>query len=291
MMMTFDIKLFSGILRRSFVGTKGTNARLTPYRLMMLLVLAFFYLLVEMTNRLCLLLDRILFPRAASLDVFEPVFILGPPRCGTTLLHRLLSHDQERFTSMRLWEILFAPSIIQKKVLSFVGRIDRRIGDPGERLIKKLENSFFSSFRRIHPIGLFEIEEDSVLLLHIFGTSFLIFAFPFFDLLEPYLYFDSKMPERRRRKIMAFYRRCLQNHLFVFGRRRHFLSKNPFFSPFPLSLAQTFPDGKFIFIARDPREVVPSTLSPDHGFLSILHESGGNLSRPRPDPGDPAPLL
>ena len=259
--MTFDFRLFFTVLRRSLIGTKGTNVRLTARRVLLLLILSPIYVVVELINWFCLLLDMVLFPRAILEIAHEPVFILGPPRCGTTLLHRLISYDKEQFTSMRLWEILFAPSVTQKKILSFMGRIDRLLGDPGERLITAIEKRLMASFRIIHPIGLFEVEEDSVLLLHIFGTSFLTFMFPFPDALEPYFYFDIKMPESRRRKILAFYRRCVQNHLYAFGRGRRFLSKNPFFSSFPASLAEAFPDGKFIFIARDPQDVVPSMLS------------------------------
>ena len=268
--MTFDFQLLYQVIRRSLIGTRGTNVRLTAYRVMLLFILCPVYILVELINWLCLLLDKVFFPRAARVTVQTPVFILGPPRCGTTLLHRLLSYDEEQFTSMRLWEILFAPSVIQKKFLRFTGRIDRMMGDPGERLIKAIEKRLMASFRVIHPIGLFEVEEDSVLLLHIFGTSFLLFVFPFIEVMEPYLYFDTKMPEPRRRKIMAFYRRCLQNHLYAFGRGRRFLSKNPFFSPFPSSLSETFPDGKFILIARDPKDVVPSTLSLTTAFFHFF---------------------
>jgi omega-hydroxy-beta-dihydromenaquinone-9 sulfotransferase len=259
--MTFDFRLLYNVLRRSLIDTKGTNVWLSVRRVLLLLILCPVYIMIEFINWLSLLLDKVLFPRAILETVQTPVFILGPPRCGTTLLHRLLSYDEEQFTAMRLWEIFFAPSVIQKKILCFLGRIDRIMGDPGERIIKALEKRLMASFRVIHPIGLFEVEEDSVLLLHIFGTSFLLFVFPFLDVMEPYLYFDTKMPESRRRKIMAFYRRCLQNHLYAFGRGRRFLSKNPFFSPFPSSLAETFPDGKFILIVRDPKDVVPSMLS------------------------------
>jgi hypothetical protein len=60
---------------------------------------------------------------------------------------------------------------------------------------------------------------------------------------------------------MGFYRRCVQNHLYVFGREKRFLSKNPLFSTMVGSLNETFSDAKFICMVRTPFETVPSAIS------------------------------
>ena len=60
---------------------------------------------------------------------------------------------------------------------------------------------------------------------------------------------------------MGFYKRCVQNHLYVFGQDKIFLSKNPMFSTMIQSLDEVFPDAKFIYLARTPFETVPSTIS------------------------------
>jgi hypothetical protein len=53
----------------------------------------------------------------------------------------------------------------------------------------------------------------------------------------------------------------VQNHLYVFGREKRFLSKNPFFSGMIQSLTKTFPDAKFLCMVRTPFETVPSAIS------------------------------
>jgi hypothetical protein len=104
--------------------------------------------------------------------------------------------------------------------------------------------------------------------------------FPFGDLLRPFVYFDIQLDTKQKTSIMAFYKRCVQNHLYVFGREKHFLSKNPFFSGMIQSLTKTFPDAKFLCMVRTPFETVPSAISMwstcFHFFLSPL---------------DPLPLL
>ena len=163
---------------------------------------------------------------------------------------------------MKFWEILFAPSIIQKKFYKTIGALDALCGGPLYRLISALEKRSVKNLAKIHPISLFEAEEDGIILLHIFSSAFLGFVLPFLDDLWPYIFLDLEMKDAAQRaKIMAFYRRCVQNHLYVFGREKRFLSKNPLFSTMVGSLNETFPDAKFICMVRTPLETVPSAIS------------------------------
>lgn len=259
--MTYNFRLFFAIARRSLFNTRNSNVRLSFRRVLVLSIASPVYFCIELVTWACFLLDRILFPAASRQEVCEPVFILGPPRCGTTLLHRMLAQDRTRFTSLRLWELVFAPTVTQKKILRLCGRVDARLGAPFHRILTSLERRLTADFTVIHKTGLFEVEEDALILLHIFCSPFLVFMFPYAEEIRPYIHFDMELPEPERKRIMAFYRRCVQNHLYVFDRGRRFLSKNPFFSALTASLADTFPDGKFIFISRDPLQVVPSALN------------------------------
>ena len=180
---------------------------------------------------------------------------------GTTFLHRLLAGDEDQFTSMQFWEILFAPSIIQKKFYKALGAIDALCGSPLYRLISALEKRSVKNLAKIHPVSLFKTEEDGIILLHIFSSAFLVFPLPFLEELWPYLLLDMEMDAQHRAKIMAFYKRCVQSHLYVFGREKRFLSKNPLFSAMVQSLNETFPDAKFICMMRTPFETVPSAIS------------------------------
>jgi omega-hydroxy-beta-dihydromenaquinone-9 sulfotransferase len=66
----------------------------------------------------------------------------------------------------------------------------------------------------------------------------LILPFPHSDLLWRMGLFDRDMPEARRARLMDFYHRCLQRHLYVHGPEKRLLSKNAAFAPLAGSLAR-----------------------------------------------------
>jgi hypothetical protein len=159
-----------------------------------------------------------------------------------------------------MWEILFAPSITQKKIWRFVGACDRKMGTPLKKVISAFEKRLPSELQSMHKVGLFEPEEDDLIHLHIFSTAFLIYPFPF-DEIKTFLFFDTDLEPEERAKIMNFYKRCIQCHLYIYGREKRFLSKNPSFSVKVRSLAEAFPDCRIICMVRTPLEAVPSAIS------------------------------
>jgi hypothetical protein len=259
--MAFNFKLLFRLTYKALFASHGTHARLTPKRLCILLIVTVFYVALEIANWIGFLLDRILFPGYRRQEIRQPVFIIGVPRSGTTFLHRLLAQDETQFTSMKFWEILFAPSVTQKKFLKALGEFDRLCGSPLFRVLSAAEKRFFKSFSDLHQHSLFEAEEDGHILLHIFSSAIIFSVLPFEEELLPYFLFDMELDAARRARIMAFYKRCVQNHLYVFGRNKRFLSKNPVFSTMVQSLDETFPDAKFVCMVRTPFETVPSTIS------------------------------
>ena len=64
--------------------------------------------------------------RCAAPQIRTPVFIVGHARSGTTLLHRLMSRDADRFSAFLLYELFF-PSLLQKKAIRFFARVRRAI--------------------------------------------------------------------------------------------------------------------------------------------------------------------
>lgn len=259
--MTYNFKLLFRLVSKSLLAGPDSNARLTPKRIGVILLLFPAYVLIEAAAWLGFLLDDLLFRSWRHVEVKEPLFILGLPRSGTTFLQRLLAKDQEKFTSMKFWEIAFAPSITQKKFWLALGKLDSLLGRPVKKLILSVENRMLAKLGRIHASGLFEAEEDEFILLHIFSTSFLTAVFPFEDDLRPLMRFDDDLDPDCRARIMAFYKRCVQAHLFVFGRGRRYLSKNPSFSSKVVSLCETFSDANIVCMVRTPLEVLPSTIS------------------------------
>ncbi|MFH1531840.1 MAG: sulfotransferase [Pseudomonadota bacterium] len=266
-MPAFQLKLFLVLAFKTLFRTRGTDGRLTPKRLFVLLVMFPAWLLTLLTNWIGLWLDEILFRGYRQQIVERPLFIVGPPRTGSTLLQRLLAGDGQ-FSSMKTWEVLFAPSVTQKLFWNGVGAVDRRLGRPLGRLVVAFEGWAFRDFNGMHPFGLFEPEEDDPILHNIFATGFAALVLPFREDLLPLVFFDEHMSAASQRKIMAFYRRCVQRHLYVFGRTRRFLSKNPSFSFKIDAVRRAFPDARIVCMVRTPLETVPSTFS----FLSYFYD-------------------
>ena len=218
---------------------------------------------VEILNWVGLLLDRILFPRFSRQPVESPVFIVGNPRSGTTLLHRLLASDEERFSTMRMWEVLFAPSIVQRKLIGVMAAVDRRIGAPLGRRLGRVEEGWHES-NVMHDVSLLAAEEDDYLFLHVWSALTIGLSSGLLEEARPYVYFDQALPEEERIGLMKFYRRCLQRHLYA---HRHantatrYLAKNPALCPKLGSVLAEFPDANIVYIVRNPLEAVPSYLS------------------------------
>jgi len=219
----------------------------------------------EVFTAICFLLDEVLFRRYRSIVLREPIFVIGNPRSGTTILHRVMACDDERFVFFRSWEILF-PSILQKKLLSALGRLDRSLGRPLRRRIERFEARHFEKINRIHEFGLFQPEEDDKLLLHILLGPELVLLFPYggFDALVK---FDHSVDPAVRRTAMEFYANCIRRQAYFKGPQKTLLSKSPWASARVDSLAEQFPDSKLIYLVRNPLDVVASIIS----FVHEIH--------------------
>lgn len=203
--MTYNLKLFWRMAMRSFFGTKGTHAQLTRKRLLFLLLFYSVWPAWTIFTWLCLLLDEIIFPAYKKQAIDKPLFIIGNFRSGSTFLHRLLSRETETFTSLRTWDIFITPSITQRKISGFFSVIDQKFGGPLKNFIINIDRRSLGQVK-IHPISMFEPEEDENILLHSWNTFFSSMLFPFLDEMPPYQFFDDAIPAEERRRIMGFYR-------------------------------------------------------------------------------------
>lgn len=224
------------------------------------LLLYVLFLPIWLLHWLCLFVDELLFPGYKRTAIKRPLFILGVPRSGTTFLHRTISEDSERFTSVRTWEVFLAPSIVQKKFWLALGWLDTRLGSPGWRLIQWLEKKLFRGLEGVHDMDLAAAEEDYLLLLPMFSCFILFLPFTESRHIWQLARFDWEASAKDRRRIMTFYRACLQKHMYVFGRDRRYLSKNAAFASWPVTLHDYFPDAEFVVCMREPEKTVPSLL-------------------------------
>lgn len=259
--MGFDFKGFVRFTCKSLFNSRGTNYRLTSRRIAWLALFYAVFPVVELVTWIGLLLDELLFPGYRQQGIRQPVFIVGNPRSGTTFLQRLLARDEKNFNSMRTWEMLLAPSITMRKVISGLSALDRRLGSPLHRCLGLLEETWQEE-NTVHRIAVRAPEEDEYLLTHIWSNLKIWLYAAMLDEAERYTHFDAKMPPTEKERIMTFYTRCVQRHLYAHGGSDvHYLAKNPHFTPMIDALYDCFPDVRIIYLARSPLDMIPSYIS------------------------------
>ncbi|MDJ0926795.1 MAG: sulfotransferase [Gammaproteobacteria bacterium] len=206
------------------------------------------------------LLDEIFFRGYRRVEIVDPIFVLGPPRSGTTHLHHVLSLD-EATTTFHTWECLFGLSVTGRKLCLSLAALDRLLGRPVGRSAGWLGQRLFGSMDDVHPVSLTAPEEDFLCLLPLLACFLIIVPFPRASWLWRMARFDNLVAPDERRAILAYYRACVQKHLYVFGPDKRFLSKNASFSGMAQSLLEEFPGARILACTRDPLATVPSQLS------------------------------
>lgn len=215
---------------------------------------------LQLLHWLGFVIDDVLFRGWRRVRVDAPMFVLGPPRSGTTHLHHVLSSD-ERTTTFRLWECLFGLSVTGRRLLMLLSRLDRSLGRPVGRMFGWLGRRLAGDLDDVHPIAMDAPEEDFLALMPTVQCFILVIAFPGADWLWRTARLDDCGDDAARRRLMRYYRVCVQKHLYVHGSGRRFLSKNASFSGMAESLLETFPDARILACTRDPKKTVPSQLS------------------------------
>jgi hypothetical protein len=258
--MYFDFAAFFRTNYKAFFKAKGTNYRLTPKRFAVLFVWLLLYIPAQVINRVFFLIDELVFPKYREQEIIEPLFIIGNPRSGTTFLHRLLELDKERYNSFLTWEMIFAPSVTQRKLIGGIAAMLKWIGVPLQRLLRRVSRQI-SVDEKAHPIRLNSSEEDDHILMHAWASATIWGFYPIPEELLPYYFFDRDLPLEKQDQIMRFYKNMVQRQLYAHGGKLRLLSKNPAFTPKLASLLRHFPDAKFINLARNPFETLPSMLN------------------------------
>jgi hypothetical protein len=204
-------------------------------------------------------LDHLLFPGFKRQHVREPIFIVAPPRSGTTLTQKLMALDEERFVYNALYQTIFPAVTFQRCFDALVG-LDRLIGRPFGRLVSWAEKKWFGGWDDMHKMRFNQPEEDDGFFVYTFVTEAIFLLFLHVDELWEAGFPDALPPEKRRR-VMQFYRSCLRRRLFASGPQKTILTKATQSSGAVESLLEEFPDGKFITIIRHPYQSVASHVS------------------------------
>lgn len=194
-------------------------------------------------------------PEIRERDVSRPIVIVGLPRTGTTLLHRLLASDR-RLRSLSSWEAL-SPARLPNDD-DDVQRI--RTAETSERALAFMAPDFFA----VHPIDAHAPEED-VLLLDLSLRSTVAESTLRVPTFSRWLEGEDQRPAYRTLedtlKILAHQR----------GRSSRWVLKTPHHLEWLDVLLEVFPDATLVWTHRDLGEVVPS-------FCSMLAHARGVFS-------------
>lgn len=252
--MFFNWKLFFRALRLSLFG-QPFRLRRWAYVIFFTLLFLGFLAFVALARAL----DHLFFPGFKKQPVKQPVFIIAPPRSGTTLVQNLFSLDEQRFVHLKMYQTIF-PAVTFQRCFDLIGWVDRVCGRVFSRTIGWCEKKWFGGWDDMHKMRLNQPEEDDALFLYAFESEAIFMLFPFVKPLWE-AGFPDALPPQHRRRLMRYYRSCLQRHLYGNGPRHTLLSKATQSSGTVESLLEEFPDAKFITILRHPYRSVASHVS------------------------------
>ena len=196
-----------------------------------------------LSNRLCLQRDRDRQPEIAHQKIIRPLFIVGLPRSGTTLLHMLLATDPEHRAPLS-WEVMFPspPS-------------DRAETERIRQTAKNLSALHWlaPTFGRVHATGA-TMPQECVSLM---SPSFLSDQFDTMYSVPSYREWFFK---QNLQPAYEFHRHFLQ-HLQQRKTARRWVLKAPahlFALPALLSI---YPDACFVQLHREPIKAIASVSS------------------------------
>ena len=204
-------------------------------------------------------LDHILYPGFRRQKIHKPVFIIAPPRSGTTFLQKLLAKNRGTFAPVLMYQTIF-PSITIQKFIHSVAAASRQKGGLLFDISSWIERHCFGGWDGMHKMRFAEPEEDDGFFVYTFVTEAIYLLFPYVRALWGAGFADD-LPPRQRRRLMRYYRSCLQRHLYLNGPDKILLSKATQLSGSIESIRAEFPDARIINILRNPVESIPSHIS------------------------------
>ncbi len=186
----------------------------------------------------------------------RPVFVVGTPRSGTTLLYSLLALDSNS-RGPSFWEVVdpAPPASMQSKP-----DLDRRINFYEKRL-KRLKKLLPTDWQQIHAFTTAqEIEEDFYLLEASFRCPSFALVYGEATSYRDHLYSLGDAD------ILAAYREFADMiKLLMYPHQphsgRYWLSKSPAHAPFAWAMPRVFPQCVIIHMHRDPSQRIPSLCS------------------------------
>ncbi|MCB1688912.1 MAG: sulfotransferase [Halioglobus sp.] len=206
-------------------------------------ITAYYNLLDHLCVRLRLNNYRATRPEVAAQTIVRPLFILGLPRTGTTILHELIAQDPS-FRSPASWEV--ARPLPPPTAHTY--NSDKRIATVS-RLLRVLEK-LTPGFQAIHALGA-QLPQECVYML---ASSFISEQFAYMYNVPDY---RNWALEQDMTSAYAWHARFLQ-HLQVDTARERWVLKTPAHLAHLDYLLAQYPDAAIIWTHRRPLEAIAS---------------------------------
>jgi len=204
-------------------------------------------------------IDEVLYPEYRDQEIERPVFVFANPRSGTTLTHRLVSMDDDVFTTVKLYQTVF-PSVTATRLFQELVKLgDSRLGGLLRRGYDFVNAPLENRWQEVHRLSLDQPEEDVCTQLWSLQSPTTGLLLPFVDEFDSQTWLDAQ-PDEQRAAFMDCYENTLKRHMYEAGGKR-FLNKNVFFAGFVRSMYERFPDAAFVYLIRNPIESLPSFLN------------------------------
>lgn len=205
-------------------------------------------------NRLRLVADRTRYPDIAVERIAAPIFIVGLPRTGSTLLHHLLAQDPDTRVT-QAWEVMYPSPPPARETYDSDPRI--------ERAAKQLRwlDWLAPDFKTIHPVGA-RLPLECIALM---SASFRATRFQTTYNVPSY---EAWLNGQDMRPAYAFHQRFLQHLQWRTPGARWVLKAPSHIFSFD-ALLDTYPDARIVQTHRDPVTAVTSVAS----LSSVLHRA------------------
>ena len=198
-------------------------------------------------NRLGYVDDRKTDPAIAGQKIVKPVFIIGMPRTGTTILHDILAQDPANRAPLT-WEVMFASPPPRAETFTTDPRIAMAAATFPDR------EKELPEFKAIHPMGA-ELSQECVVMM---GEA----------MITPLFHNQFRVPsyqdwvdyEADFATVYAFHQRQLQ-HMQAHNARDRWVLKTGAHLWGLDRLLETYPDARIVFTHRDPVKSMTSYAS------------------------------
>lgn len=197
-------------------------------------------------------LDHVFFPALRRVQPIRPIVIVGNPRTGTTFLQRFMV--AEGFgAGMELFRMLYPSLVLQRALVPLLP------------LLERLSPARFHS-STAHHTSLSSVETDDVAVLFRYLDGFFLYGFFLsFDDEDLLPVVDPRIRDTSVRDF-AWLEQLWRRSLIAHGTERN-VAKLFSLAPRLPRFLEAFPAAQILYMARDPVEVIPSSMSLVIGVL------------------------